>query len=131
MGCIIAHDGAIGQDQAVDPASPKVELLVDPAALMLSLDHILDDELRQFDHEPPQLGIFLAKGIPFRALVLHTTSARKIATMSVAMTRRRRYMRHADSPTETTHPAPLADQRANTIRRMDRGAALRPPAFMR
>ena len=61
---------------------------------MLSLDHVLDDELRELDHQSAKLGILLAEGIAFRTLVLRATSARKIATLMVTMTRRRRYMRH-------------------------------------
>jgi hypothetical protein len=61
---------------------------------MLSIDDVLDHELRQLDHQPAELGIFLAKQIALRAPVLHTVSARDLATLMVAVTRRRRYMRH-------------------------------------
>ena len=53
IGRIIARDGAIDDEPAV-ARRPE-------GALVLALDHILDDELRQLDHEPAELGIFLAK----------------------------------------------------------------------
>jgi hypothetical protein len=96
-GRITARDGAIAADPIV-PTGPHPVVaarhLPPNDLLVLSIDHVLDHELGQLDHEPAELGVFLAKRGVLRLVMLHAASVRKFATLIVAMTRRRRYMRH-------------------------------------